>query len=157
VKLDRSENGDLTLALSEKERSVLVNVLELYPLIPSSYHRLSRNADPAEIAADQKLLDEALATEKQENRRRLRAFFKLERTGRPGPTDSRLSLTPAQVDWLLQVLNDVRVGSWLKLGCPDENDRRAPRLSPTTARYSFALEYCGLMQSFLLQTLDGGT
>ena len=31
----------------------------------------------------------------------------------------QLTLSGPEIEWLLQVLNDVRVGSWIALGSPD--------------------------------------
>ena len=50
-------------------------------------------------------------------------------------TGCRLSLSQADLEWLLQILNDIRVGSWVILGSPEEklevnllNERNAPLL-----------------------------
>ena len=63
----------------------------------------------------------------------------------------RLLLQPTEVEWLLQVLNDVRVGSWLALGEPDED--KPPDLTPENFRYAVAMEVCGAFQSALLAAL----
>ena len=57
----------------------------------------------------------------------------------------------AEVEWLLQVLNDVRVGSWLALGEPERGQE--PAVTAQNARYLLALELCGLFQSVLLAAL----
>ena len=154
MKLLRSTDDGFVFQFARRERRLLLSILELYPLIPASYHRLSKTADPEQIAADQKLLDEALAAQKAENQRQLLAVlnepgrFRLEADG------YELTLSAEQVDWFLQVLNDVRVGSWLKLGCPDPS--KEPPAEPTedNVHYYVAMEFCGVVQSLLLQALD---
>ena len=63
-----------------------------------------------------------------------------------------LTVTRAQAEWLLQVLNDVRVGSWLALGEPEEDE--APEVTEDNARFLLTLELSGLFQSLLLVALD---
>lgn len=150
-----SEDGGFVLQLSRRERVLLRTVLELYPLIPASHHRLSRTADPGQIAADQKLLEEALTAQKQENHRHLRTWLAGEGGFKPRRGGFTLTLNGPQLDWFLQVLNDVRVGSWLKLDCPDERNGRPVHLTPANARYYFAMQYCGMVQSLLLQGMNG--
>ena len=63
----------------------------------------------------------------------------------------QLLLKGAELEWLLQVLNDVRVGSWLKLGQPDEN--QSPDVTPENFQFVLAMEVCGAFQSALLAAL----
>ena len=109
--------------------------------------------DPAKVAADQRMLEEALAAQKAESRRRLDAW--LEQHARPGaPARSGpLRFSAADLDWLLQVLNDIRVGSWLRLGSPD--DPESISLTKHNWRDFVALQFCGLLQSVVLNTLEG--
>ena len=62
-----------------------------------------------------------------------------------------LTLTSAEIEWLLQVLNDVRVGCWLTLGEPEPGEE--PEVSEENARYLIAMELCGLFESELLSAL----
>ena len=67
-------------------------------------------------------------------------------------TGARLSLSPAEVEWLLQVLNDIRVGSWVILGSPEE---KPAELNATTAPHFLAMEMAGYFQMQLLEALEG--
>jgi len=60
----------------------------------------------------------------------------------------------SQIEWLLQVLNDVRVGSWLMLGEPEPGDE--PAVTKANAKYLLALELCGVFESVLLTGLGVG-
>jgi len=154
VKLLRSTGGGFGFQFERRERRLLLGILQLYPLIPASYHRLSKTADPEQVAADQKLLDEALAAQKVENQRRLLAMLNAPGRFKPEADGYELTLSADQVDWFLQILNDVRVGSWLKLGCPDPS--KEPPADPTAenVHYYVAMEFCGTVQSLLLHALD---
>jgi predicted house-cleaning NTP pyrophosphatase (Maf/HAM1 superfamily) len=60
-------------------------------------------------------------------------------------------LSPAEIEWLLQVLNDVRVGGWLALGEPEELE--PPEINETNAPYLLAMEAAGYFQAQLLAAL----
>jgi hypothetical protein len=152
MKLIRTREDQFVLELARREYRLLREVLELFPRIPANYHRLNPTADPAESAADQQLLEEALAAQKTESRRQLEAWLKEadRRCGRTAAWQLKLSL--AELDWLLQVLNDIRVGSWLRLGSPEDPYRL--KLTRENTGDFVALEFCGFMQSVLLRTLN---
>ncbi len=141
--------------MEARERRLLLEVLRLYPLIPASYHRLSKTADPAGNATGQQLLDEALAAHKVENQRRWLGWLNEPGRFRAQTGGYVLTLTAEEADALLQVLNDIRVGSWLKLGCPDPAREPATRPRADHLPYYVAMEYCGLVQSLVLRALDG--
>ena len=67
----------------------------------------------------------------------------------------RVTLQRADLEWLLQVLNDVRVGSWLILGCPDPDEGPAPEVNEANAKYIFLLELSSHFQCVLLEAVDG--
>jgi hypothetical protein len=64
----------------------------------------------------------------------------------------RLVLSPADVEWLLQILNDIRVGSWLMLGSPEEE---LEVLSEKNAPHLLAMHMSGHFQMELLEALGG--
>jgi hypothetical protein len=97
------------------------------------------------------MLEEALAEQRQENRRQVLAMLNEPQRFRETKSGFELTLAPAQVEWLLQVLNDVRVGSWLALGEPEQGEK--PKLTKQNANYFLAMELCGLFESVLLAAL----
>jgi hypothetical protein len=74
-----------------------------------------------------------------------RAFFK-EADG-----DFQFTLTGEQLEWLLRVLNEVRVGSWVRLGRPELAAARKIRLTGAYGRLYTAMELCGYFQANLLE------
>jgi hypothetical protein len=154
VKFVRTNGDQLVFRLSQREYRLLVQVLKLHPLIPTGHHQLSRTADPAEIEADQRLLEEAMTTLKSSARKELDRFLKDRRRVRLQGNGCELSIPLAQVEWFLQVLNDIRVGSWLQLGCPDEQHGRPVELTRANSKFLVAMELCGLLQSVILQAVD---
>lgn len=126
-------------------------MLALYPLVPVAHHRLAGPDSPAHSDENQRLLEESLAEQRQENRRQVRALLNQPQRFRATPDGFQLALAPADVEWLLQVLNDVRVGSWLALGEPESGEE--PKLTEQNAGSLLALEVCGRFQSLLLAAL----
>jgi len=151
VKLLRPGKNGHVFQLGPRERQLLLEIIRLYPLVPASHHRLSKDGKGPNADDNQHLLEEALAEQRQEYRRQVLAMLNELQRFRETKSGFELALTPAQVEWLLQVLNDVRVGSWLALGEPEQGIE--PAVTEQNAKYHFAMEVCGLFQSVLLAAL----
>jgi hypothetical protein len=93
-----------------------------------------------------------MAEQRQAHKDRVKEFLK------NLPTDlemeSTIHLTPGQMEWLLQVLNDVRVGTWVNLGRPDAESKE--KLEPTeeNLRGLAMMELCGFFQMTLLEAME---
>lgn len=155
VRLDRIKGDLFVFRLNRREQRLLLELLRLYPLVPSQHHRLTRGSDPL-LLEEQRLLDEALAEHRAENRRQLEAFLHTDGRFLETPKGIELSLTRPQVEWFLQVLNDIRVGSWLLAGSPDAEDGRPPELTPENLRHYLTMELAVAFQALLLKALEAG-
>lgn len=151
MKLLRTGKTGLIFHLGPREKQLLLETLELYPLVPASHHRLSRKDDPSQSDENQRLLEESLAEQRKENRQQVQAMLSKPQRFREIKVGFELTLTHSEVEWLLQVLNDVRVGSWLALGEPEQG--KEPKVTKENASYLVAMEVCGMFQSFLLAAL----
>ena len=153
MKLTRISKESLILQLGRHEKAVLADLVSLYPRIPSGYLTISKSGELPDKTSSQKLLDEALAEQRAENQRQLKNV--LTDTKRWSEKDGhfQLSLTTAEIDWLLQVFNDIRVGSWIMLGSPEE---RFEVLNEQTAPHLWAMEMSGLFQRYFLEALERG-
>jgi hypothetical protein len=149
VKLLSKNKNRFEFQLAPREKDLLLELLQLYPQIPAEYQRLSK-ADAEE--ANQRLLNEALKESRSENKKKLLVMFA--DSNRLSRLDEHwlLKLTEPELDWLLQILNDVRVGSWIQLGSPE-----APieALAGKNAPHFWALELAGYFQGNFLEVLDG--
>jgi hypothetical protein len=154
VKLIKWEGGNFVFQVDKREKRLLFEVLKLYPLIPTAHHRASKTANVGTAAECQKLLEDALAERTRENKRQLLAMLNQDQWFTESDAGYRLSLGAPQMDWLLQVLNDIRVGSWVILGEPDEKKGQLIELSDENARYYTAMEFCGLIQMTLLDAFE---
>jgi hypothetical protein len=153
VKLIQQDGEAFLFHISKREKGLLFEVLKLYPLIPIAHHRVSQ-ATAAPILESQKLLEAALADSTRENKRQLLAMLNRETRLQESDSVHRLKLSAPQMEWLLQVLNDIRVGSWLILGEPDEKKGKPLELNDKNARYYAAMEFCGLFQMTLLDAFQ---
>lgn len=155
MKLVGTDGNTFFFQLSRREKRLLFEVLRLYPIIPTAHHRLSKTARP--IETDQKLLEDALAERKRQHKRQLLALLADERRFSETEEGCRFTATGPQIDWLLQVLNDIRVGSWLILGEPDESKGKPPKVTHHNAAHYAAMEFCGYFQMSLLEAFNGQT
>ena len=152
MKLIRSSKTKLFFHLGQREKRLLEQVLKLYPCVPSAHHVLSKSSRLPDREENQRLLDDALAEQRAENRRQLRTLLAAPGRFEQIETGCRLWLARSEVEWVLQVLNDVRVGSWVILGSPEG---KLAGLNAKTAPYFWAMEMAGHFQMQLLEALEG--
>ena len=154
MKLIRTTKTRLIFHLCHWEAHLLLEVLSLYPCLPPAHQKLSQTGRLPESEANQQLLDEALAEHRAENKKLLQALLADPRRFAPTEKGGRLSLPPAEAEWVLQVLNDIRVGSWVLLGSPDT---MSEQLNEKTAPHYRAMEIAGYFEAQLLDALGGET
>jgi hypothetical protein len=150
VRLIKTEKEHYLFQLKAREKDLLLNVLRLYPQIPSGYQRLSRSASQQE--ANQRLLDEALAETRSHHQHQLQALLSDPHRLRSHEREWQLTLSLNDMEWLLQVLNDIRIGSWIHLGSPDTPLKI---LNVETAPHVWAMEMAGAFQMQFLELLHG--
>ena len=143
--------GKFLLGLGEGEKSLLTGILRLYPRVTSAQILHGRSDKPPESKETQELLEEALASQRAENKKTLEAFLADAKRFRKTETGWKLTLTLVEAEWLLQILNDIRVGSWIRLGSP-ENFHDI--LNEENAGDVGAMEIAGHFQSGLLIALS---
>ena len=154
MKLLRSDDEAVRFSLNRAEKGAFTEILDLYPLVPATHLRLSKSITGRKADEGQRLLDDALAEQRTEHRQRLQAWLKTPQRFRPTKTGCILAVDRTDAEWLLQVLNDIRVGSWLLLGAPEdrlEPDEVDPKLQSLWA----TMEISGLFQISLLHALEG--
>jgi len=154
VKFLKLDGDSFVFHLGRREKDLLLDVLKMYPLVPASHHRISASTDEPGTPGNQTLLEEALAEHRLENKKALDTMLQEPNRFQETPSGHRLWLTAAQIEWLLQILNDVRVGSWLTLGSPDEQQGKRLRLNLQSARYLWAMELCGHFEYALLSARE---
>jgi hypothetical protein len=143
----------LIFRINAREEALLLAMLRLYPALDNSHHRISQDPKAA-ASAEQRLLEESMGQQRAEHRRKVDALFQTpQRFFKDALGERHLVLTGAQLEWLLQVLNDIRVGSWVRLGCPDLEKPAPLNLARASARSLQAMHICGQFQLALLEAV----
>jgi hypothetical protein len=137
-------------ALDEREKDCLELVLQSYPAIPRAHQPLSRHTAEGLDAEDTALLDEALEDQRQAHRNHLQRWWRKPGRLRQQEDTWELEVPVSDLDWLLQVLNDVRVGQWIRLGAPETIDNPLALLKKD-GKALFLMELAGMFQMTLLE------
>ena len=144
----------LHFQLNERERDALVQILQSYPVLPPAHHLVSRQLPGAQVADYQRLLDEALAEQRAANQQHLQAWLTAPGRFQQKKAWFALTLDRDDVEWLLQVLNDIRVGSWLLLGSPDFSDTPPEIIAPSLLPAWAGMELSAYFQMNILDALE---
>lgn len=151
MKLIKADAEKFIFLIERQERQMLFRLLGLYPLVPLTHHRLSRGEEKNE---DQQLLEEALAEQRLKNKKQALSLLKSKSKFRETEHGYVFSLKNQQMEWLLQVINDVHVGSWLLLGSPKNVVETFAMLNRNTAPYYWAMQVATDFQCVLLHALE---
>ena len=152
--LKQTRNGWQYL-LDENEANCLEGLLKQFPLTRNFPVKITKSpADPKAIERE-KLLNESLAEHREELKQKARHLInggklKVYRNG------WRLSLNLEERESLLQILNDIRVGSWRALGEPESLDPR-PDASDAEFFYTNLLNLAGYFEFKLLNLEEADT
>lgn len=144
-----------SLEFAGEEKALLLHLLSLYPLVPASYHRLTRDKKLPQHDENQQLLDEALKAQREQNKREIQAF--ISEAGRFNEVEGASCVTflRGELEWLLQVINDVRLGCWIALGSPGYEAKKKGRPSKEALRHMMLMELAGAFEMFFLGIVNG--
>ena len=155
MKLLSREGGRLVFQLGKRERTTLLSLLKHYPQLSAGQHPMGRppaEDDPARVVREQ--LDHSLEEHRAEARRKLGAMLQDPNRFVSGKRGYALQLTAEEVELLLQILGEIRVGGWLALGAPDYEAGEQPNLTPETLPHYWATEMAGEFQSQIIDALN---
>ena len=155
MKLLSQDDNHYVLQFTTQEKDLLLGLLPQYPKLPADHHQASKNDT---INADvQALLADALAEQREKNRVAAQSFLTNTARFEPNEEDWLLTLTDVEIEWFLQVLNDLRVGSWLALDCPEQDDDGSyinfESVTAENVTDIWTMEICGALQYELLKAL----
>ena len=146
----RSTEDSHVFSLSTVERDVFQEILKLYPLVPTSHQPLSKSMKGGEAIEAQQMLDDALAEQRAKHKIQIQKWLQQQDRFRAAKSGCTFTLRHDETEWLLQILNDVRIGSWLLLGSPEEHIE-PDDLNPELHRVWAAMEVSGMFQMELLR------
>lgn len=155
MKLLSRDDNHYVLQFTTQEKDLLLGLLPQYPKLPADHHQASKNDT---INADvQALLADALAEQREKNRVAAQSFLTNTARFEPNEEDWLLTLTDVEIEWFLQVLNDLRVGSWLALDSPEQDDDGSyinfESVTAENVTDIWTMEICGALQYELLKAL----
>ena len=155
MKLVRATQERYVFELGRREKRLLLDLLRHYPVVPSTHHRVSKSG-PTGCLDAQQVLDECLAEQRTASRKHVESLLVQPERFTSTALGDEFTLTPSDMELLLQVLNDIRVGHWIRLGSPGPREE-ATEVSRETAAAYFAMEACGYFQMVLLNALEANT
>ncbi len=105
----------------------------------------------------QALLADALTEQREKNRIAAQSLLDDTAYFKPKGEDWLLTLTDAEIERFLQILNDLRVGSWLALDCPGQDEDGSyinfENVTAENVTDIWTMEVCGALQHELLKAL----
>ncbi len=150
MNLHDSSPDATVIAMSEAEGDLLVEVFSAYPLVANETRNLTKSGDHDELQEDTELLRSSIEETNQLNRSRLDDWLSHPDTFRQSSEQRLLTVKAEDTDWMLQILNDLRVGSWQQLGCPSQEELSELSLNADTFRPVCTMELAGILQTILL-------
>ena len=156
MKVIRQEGGQFELQMEEAEWESFSNLLSQYPLTPADHHSLNSktNPDPDLKESDQWLRD-SVSNHQTDREIQINKWIQ---SIKPVDTDAEITypvpFDPERADWLIEILNDLRVGSWMSLDCPTTEDLTSKSWESKDWPRIWTMEASGMYQSILLQALS---
>lgn len=151
MKLIKREETHCSFLIGKREREMLFSLLQRYPAMLGAHFKTRNPPNTDEAKNNHELLVEALAEQQKENRKQLEQMLAENRRFVENDLGFTFRLTYSEIEWLLQMLNDIRVGSWIQLGEPDLSSTTLPQLNEQTVLLAWAMEIAGLFQHALLE------
>ena len=140
--------------LRAPEHDALLDLLQTYPVVPPAHQSVSRNLKDTHLTDYQHLLDEALAEQRTANQKHLHAWLNTPQRFKQNKAGFRFTLERTDSEWLLQVLNDIRVGHWLRLGSPEPGALKPDSLGREKLPVWVMMEMSGYFQMSVLEALE---
>lgn len=149
----RQEGDRFVFRFERPEREMFSQILDLFPAQKGSMRPIGGKEEAQKIL--EQALDEQRGKLREESRRLLRKQGSLA-IDKEFNEFWDLSISAEELEWLLQMLNDVRVGLWVDLGCPNPNfppDQMGP---PTEEmlRSNVIMQLCAMWQGILMAAVD---
>ncbi len=145
----------LVLGLGPQEKVVLERLLAFYPLGPEREPLLTKGGFEQGEGA-QELLKESLREQRLTLSAWLRSHLEEGNALRRVGSSWSLSLGLADIDRFLRVLNELRVGAWIRLGCPEELLEEPATTAPGEAPFFVIMTLAGQFEILLIHAMDGG-
>ena len=146
------EGGKFTFRFEQAEREWFRHILDLYPVQQTALKG-------AEKSGADDLLEKALAERRKKLRGDAEIFLKAGKL-EIDPAFNEfwdLTLNATEIEELLQILNNVRVGLWLRMGKPDPSIEQLMPTKPNEeqVRAHMVMHVSAAWQAALMAAVDG--
>ena len=149
-----ADEQSVIFQLRAPEHDALLDILQTYPVVPPAHHSVSKELNDEHTTDYQHLLDEALAEQRSANQKHLHAWLATPERFKKNKAGYRFPLERTDSEWLLQVLNDIRVGHWLRLGSPEPGELKPQHLDAKQLPAWLMMEMSGYFQMSLLEAVE---
>lgn len=155
MKLTRKDGDTFEFEFAPVEQGLFFHLLGLYPAVPLSHHKLTKGRRLRQEAENQELLNDTIRSQRAGHQQEIIALVKDAERFIAGENSARAVFKSAELEWLLQVLNDVRVGSWLAAGSPDLQTEGKVRRDKKSLQHVMLMELAGGFQMLFLGAVSG--
>jgi hypothetical protein len=155
MKLIERGTDRIAFSLTSREKGFLQRLVEFYPVQPEPTASLSRS-DDARLAEAGALLREALKEQNRELVGWLKAQLCEGQAWARSGAGWRLELDATDVERLLQVLNELRVGAWVRLGSPEDPGDEGLAGASGEAPWHAIMTMAGQFEMVLVAAWDAG-
>jgi len=153
VRLLQKTDNKFIFELGFDEKELLLEVLKLYPVLDPAYQKLSDSLNEEEVSISRNILKEDLSEHQAKNKQMINDMFGEGSPFRQDMLNCRLELGSEQLERLLQVLNDIRVGSWRKLDSPDYGELEKLRLEKRDVVTIVVMDICEYFEYYFLDAI----
>jgi hypothetical protein len=155
VKLLNKTGEKFVFELMSEEKELLSKIFGLYPMLDRDKIELSKTIKDEQICQSKKILSDAFKEFQDSNKRFISELFEKSDNFKPSEDYEyyTLELDGEQIERLLQILNDIRVGMWQKLGCPDLENRKDFIRSAEDVFAVYIMDICEYFEYYLLKAL----
>ena len=155
MKFIRKDGEEFEFEFELIEKGLLFHLLGLYPAVPVSYHKLTKGRRIPHQAENQELLNDAIKAQREANQQEIITLLKDTGRFKDGGESTRAVFKHGELEWLLQVLNDVRVGNWLAAGSPDLQAEEEFQSTSKTLQNVMLMELTSGFQMLFLGAMGG--
>jgi len=151
MKLAKQKDGLWQYHLAQNEAAVLVGLLKKFPFTKIDPVKISKTDKHPKAREREKLLNESLAEHRKELKKLALDLIRPDKFKRM-EKGWFMTLSSENRETMLQILNDIRVGSWRALGEPDDLHSHAPQTSAKDLAYRSLMDLAGYFECSLLTT-----
>jgi hypothetical protein len=154
MRLARQAKAGWKYQLNHREGDCLRSLLSQFPITGNTHAKISETDTDPESLEREKLLNESLAEQRKDLKKQATNLLGAGKFKR-GEKGYVLTLNPEEREILLQILNDIRVGSWHVLGEPEDLDVEPPPQSERELVFYNLMNLAGYFEMAFLHVSGG--